>query len=263
MAGSDFLRLLSNLGTKTAECVKHGTFESVGYNVPGATETRFTDCPVCEQERIEQETKAMVLQVQKDAAKARAEALLGRAAIPPRFLSRSLDNFSTENEGQQRALSSAKRYADNWHENKTNGTSLIMCGAHGTGKTHLAIGIARHVIEAGDSAVFVSVIDMVRAVKETYSRNSERTERQVIADFARPDLLILDEIGRQHGTDTERLIIFDVINARYLQNKPSILITNLTLPELGQALDEATQDRLREGGGRAIQFDWASYRSRV
>ena len=67
---------------------------------------------------------------------------------------------------------------------------------------------------------------MVRAVKETYSRNSERTERQVIADFARPDLLILDEIGRQHGTDTERLIIFDVINARYLQNKPSILITN-------------------------------------
>ena len=154
------------------------------------------------------------------------------------------------------------RYATEWRDNLQAGRSLIMCGNPGTGKTHLAVGIAKHIMDEGGTALFTRVIDMIRTVRETYGRDSTRTERQVIAEYARPDLLILDEVGHQHGSDAERLNLFDVINARYEQCRPTLLITNLSLNGLREYLDDRAQDRLREGVGRVLVFDWQSQRDK-
>lgn len=261
MENSNVFQMLTSAQTQPAVCKTHGDYEAMSFRVPGK-EMQWAGCPKCEKLKVEAETRAMVREVQDQAKIARIEATLGRAAIPTRFRDRSFENYKAENEGQTKALNASKRYAANWDEVTQNGTCLIMAGSPGTGKTHLAIAIAREVMLRNDTAMFVSVIDMMRAVKETYG-NSDKTERQVINEFAQPELLIMDEVGRQHGTDTERMIMFDVINARYLACKPTIIITNLTLPELRPALGEATEDRLREGGGRVILFDWSSYRSQV
>ena len=194
--------------------------------------------------------------------KARIETMLGHAAIPKRFLNRTLENYDTTLEGQQKAHRAAVRYATEWRDNLQAGRSLIMCGNPGTGKTHLAVGIAKHIMDEGGTTLFTRVIDMIRTVRETYGRDSTRTERQVIAEYARPDLLILDEVGHQHGSDAERLTLFDVINARYEQCRPTLLITNLSLSGLREYLDDRAQDRLREGGGRVLVFDWQSQRDK-
>ncbi len=77
-----------------------------------------------------------------------------------------------------------------------------------------------------------------------------------------PDLLILDEVGVQFGSDTEKLILFDVLNERYERRRPTILMTNLTLEEVADFLGDRIIDRLREDGGEFIPFDWESHRGK-
>ena len=102
----------------------------------------------------------------------------------------------------------------------------MFCGGVGAGKTHLAVGIAHRLMEQGRIAVFTSVINAIRRVKDTYRRDSGQSEAQVVAGFIRPDLLILDEVGVQFGSETEKMILFEIINGRYEQLKPTIVISN-------------------------------------
>jgi DNA replication protein DnaC len=258
MAVSNIQNLFPTLDTETRKCPRHGEYQSTLFRALGAE--RWSPCPECHQESIDRENAEMTAQVMADVKRAQMNDLFGRAAIPKRFQNRTLDSYRTEHEGEHRAHRAASRYADEFDQALELGASLIMCGNPGTGKTHLAVGIAKRVMESGRTALFSSVIEMARSVKECYSHNATRTERQVIADYTRPDLLVLDEVGHQHGSDTERMILFDVINARYQECRPVILITNLQLPMLKTYLDERAQDRLREGGGRVIVFDWPSRR---
>lgn len=110
--------------------------------------------------------------------------------------------------------------------------------------------------------MFTSVIRAVRSVKETFGKGVERTEAQVLRDLVEPDLLILDEVGVQFGSDAEKLILFEIINGRYESRRPTIIISNLAIGELEKYLGARAVDRLREGGGKVVVFDWESYRGR-
>ena len=97
-----------------------------------------------------------------------------RAAIPARFADKRLDNFAPHAEGPRRA-ELARRYADGFGaEAAKSGASLVFCGGVGAGKTHLAVGIAHRLMEQGRIAVFTSVINAIRRVKDTYRRDSGR-----------------------------------------------------------------------------------------
>lgn len=185
---------------------------------------------------------------------------LGRAAIPERFADRRLATYVPSCQQAERALSVAMQYADQFDAALARGTCLIFCGDVGTGKTHLAVGIAHAVLEQGRQAVFTSVLRAARSVKETYSKGSGKTEAQAIRDLVEPDLLILDEVGVQFGTDAEKIILFEIINGRYEAARPTIVISNLAVKELEAYLGARSFDRLREGGGRLVVFDWESFR---
>lgn len=75
-----------------------------------------------------------------------------------------------------------------------------------------------------------------------------------------PDLLILDEVGVQFGSDTEKLMLFDILNERYERRHPTILMSNLPRDEVSAYLGERVFDRLREDGGEFISFTWESHR---
>src|SRR5699024_9856096 len=109
----------------------------------------------------------------------------------------------------------------------------------------------------GDTAMFTHVLEYTRAIKQSWA---DRNEPEVIQQFVNPDLLVIDEVGHQYGSDAERLMLFDLINARYMAAKPMILITNRELNGLREYLDERAQDRLCGGGGTELAFDWISQR---
>ncbi|WAL81333.1 ATP-binding protein [Pandoraea sp. XJJ-1] len=248
---------VSDWPTESRTCVEHGEFKST--KTPGG----WTDCPTCNDIRM-REAEAERQRV--EAAERRqqiADKLLGRAAIPPRFADRSLESYVASTPGAKNALAVATAYANAFEAMLADGSSLIFCGGVGTGKTHLAIGIARRVIDREMVAVFTSVLGAVRSVKETYRKGSDISEEQAIDRLIEPDLLILDEVGVQFGSDTEKMIMFEIINGRYEAVKPTILISNLAVKELETFIGERAFDRLREGGGRVVVFDWPSHRKQA
>lgn len=187
--------------------------------------------------------------------------LLKRAAIPLRFSARTFKDYSAAGDGQARALAVAQRYADGFAASLETGRSMMFVGKPGTGKTHLAVAIANKILRKGYSALFASVMQATRRVKECYRPGSQKTETDVIRDFASPDLLILDEVGVQFGSETERMIIFEIINERYENLKPTILISNENEDGLKKYIGERVFDRMLENGGGVLVFDWDSHRS--
>ena len=234
------------------DCERHGQYNSSEFK------WGWSPCPKCHEEKVRTEDEERQRRDEAMRQQARMDSLFRRAAIPPRFSDRRLDTYVATLPGQEKALAVAQAYASEFTAD--SGQSLILCGGVGSGKTHIAVGIAHELIERYYVCVFTSVIGAIRSVKETYSRNSEITEQEAINNLIEPDLLILDEVGVQFGSDAEKLILFEIINGRYENRKSTIVISNLAMTALSEYLGERVVDRLREDGGKMVVFDWPSYR---
>nr|WP_279537101.1 ATP-binding protein [Pseudomonas aeruginosa] len=140
-----------------------------------------------------------------------------------------------------------------------------MLGMPGTGKTHLATAIAGHVVcnSSSVTAAYRTVSAILQFVKGSFDRDSEYTESQAFEALCAPSLLIIDEVGATKATDFELATLFSVIDGRYQNLMPTIVISNLKAEELPGALGERCVDRLRENGGIAVRFDWPSKRSEI
>lgn len=197
-----------NFPEQAETCEKHGAFNA--YMYPNTS--TWSSCPKCSKEEDESRMAAYHAERQREAELQQQRRLVAAAEIPPRFAGRTLDNFVSHTDGATRALSVARAYVEEFEEIRKEGTSLIFCGGVGTGKTHLAIGIANAVLAMKRRVRFVSVMNAVRTIKETYARGSDETEREALNEFIYPDLLVLDEVGVQFGSDTEKMILFEIIN---------------------------------------------------
>jgi DNA replication protein DnaC len=248
--------------TEQAECATHGPFEQrVLQPWAGAPAIR-SRCPSCEADKAAvaaEESKRQASAMRK----IHADALLRQSGIPARFRERTLDGYRCENRGQRTAVGVCRRFAEDFEGQCERGSSLVLVGGAGTGKTHLACAVASAVISSHQAAArFVTVSDMLRSIKETYRRDATANESDVIRSYVDCDLLVLDEIGVQVGSEHEKLLLFEVLNGRYQALKPSILISNLPPDELETFLGTRVMDRFRECGF-VLRFDWESHRGKV
>ena len=84
----------------------------------------------------------------------------------------------------------------------------------------------------------------------------------IVKRFTSAGLLVIDEIGVQSGSPSERAILADVINTRYENLKPTVVIGNLTKEEFLSILGERALDRLKDNG-RTLIFDWENRRGKT
>lgn len=222
----------------------------------------YTLCPRCcivaeERERLKEETTRR-LQVRRR---------LDNSGIPYRFIGETVDSFAPARVSPagmimnaDAAKKTAERYVERFHELMLSGGSLIFCGKPGTGKTHLACGIAQAVIHKGYTAKYTTAYAAIGSIKATWGNESTDTHKQVVMRYVEADLLIMDEIGVQFGTDAEKILIYEIISGRYDRRLPTILISNFDRKELVDFIGERCVDRVEEGGGIVLAFNWDSMR---
>ena len=205
-------------------------------------------------QQLEDERIRVADDIERD--KTRKESLRVNAGVSKRNLYKTFDDYICTNEGQTKAKNDCARYVENFPNDK----SLIMVGGVGTGKTLLASAMIESLVDKHKCKI-VKLIEIVRELKATWSRDSETSEEKIIDWYTKLDLLIIDEVGSQFGSDTEKLFIFEIIDGRYQNMKPTIIISNLDINGVKDAIGERCVDRLREGGGSMIAFNWNSSRA--
>jgi len=189
---------------------------------------------------------------------ARMEKIIGRAGIQPLHRECSFGNYEVETPEQQHAVDAAKQYLQAFGQ--TYG-GFIFSGNPGTGKNHLATAIARNLMKRGKSVMIITVSELFEKFRQTYAKDSAVKETDLMRDVCKLDLLVLDEIGVQKGSEYEINLLTQIIDRRQLQLRPTGMLTNKNYAELVDLLRERIMDR-QTNGGIWVPFSWQSYRVR-
>jgi len=246
-------------------CDKHGVFKTKFSEMMNGKIMVNTICNDCikEFDALVAEKEKQIIK-KRDEVKAKKEEenrieKLRLRGVGKRYLLNSFDNFNADTPSKQNALVKVKELC-RCINNDEAASNLIMVGGVGTGKTHLANAAVIDLTDSGRNCGRVNLIDMVRRLKSTWSKDSEESEEDVLKIYSNCDLLIIDEVGIQFNSDTEKMFVFDVINGRYEEELPTVIISNLDVNGVKEIIGERCIDRLRQDGGKVVAFDWESSR---
>jgi len=172
----------------------------------------------------------------------RAEALFEASRIPRNYERASLDTFVLPRDnpvaasGLGTALLHAKGFARDFPAVTPPG--LLLIGDPGTGKTHLAIGVVKSLIEKGHECIFFDYQNLLDRIRSSYDAASGTSDREAYATALDCDVLLLDDLGAHRVTEWVEDIVTSIITHRCNHRKALIATTNLPDPEItGKIVD--------------------------
>lgn len=252
-------RRVQVLDTRSQNCEKHGEYSSRQEAI-GDWFKEWTPCPKCAEEREEQARQHAEQRRIKE-EKELADARFKRINIPARFRYSCFEDYRADIDQQRRVLQAVRDYTENFPENFKLGRCLVMMGKPGCGKTLLACAMANELTVKRYRVLYTTASALIRTIRNTWRRDSGgSTETDVLADIRQQDLLILDEIGVQFGSEAEMVQLTEALDLRYQDMKPTLVISNCDKAGMVRFLGERAVDRLRENGGQVLVFDWESWR---
>jgi len=203
-------------------------------------------------ERGRQEVRKL-LAARREALERQGQRQLAASGIPTRFQGQGFADDHRPLAEQARA--SGQDFATLLCADDRLGETLLLLGAAGTGKTHLACAILATVIRAGRSGWYTSWSMALRGLRDAGTRRSDCSETDAFAQLSEPDLLVLDEV---RGTDASGQdgVLFEILDARYAQRRATILISELSRASLEAFLGPRLMRRLHEGGLRQVTCTW-------
>lgn len=152
-----------------------------------------------------------------------------------------------------------------WSRNAVaSGATIALVGDRGTGKTQIACELVRTNTQLSLTpwrCLYTRIAEMFGAIREAYGPSATTTERQVIARFVRPRLLILDEAHDRAHSPAEARLLNLILDTRYADEKATVFIANATPDEFREQVGESIFDRISETGG-ILECNWKSFRAK-
>jgi len=170
-----------------------------------------------------------IAEAEERKAKAEIERKFSFSSLGDRFQECTFDRFKGR-EGSEKVVDIARRYAGKF--DRSVGTSLLMWGDPGNGKSHLAAAICHDIKSRGFIPVFQSVPELLGRIRSTFNRQSKESEHEIMNAVLKCDLLVLDDIGAEKISDWVLESMFRIIDGRYRNKKPTLFTTNFTPTEL-------------------------------
>ena len=149
----------------------------------------------------------------------------------------------------EKTYRNCRSYAFGFHGKTEN---LLFSGNTGLGKTFLSACIARTVADQGYSVVYESAGHLFATLeKARFEANDDN--RRAAAKYNECDLLIVDDLGTELPGQFVTAALYALINDRLLENRPTIISTNLSEEELVRRYNPQIASRLR-GSYKRVAF---------
>jgi len=128
---------------------------------------------------------------------------------------------------------------------------LFIYGPAGTGKTHLAVSLLVNDIcnipmsrNFNEVVAFTSMINLLSRIRQTFSKSSFESERDIVEAYQQVENLYLDDIGVEQATDWALTLVYQIIDYRWANEKRTVFTSNFDLPALAEKLDTRISSRI-------------------
>lgn len=195
------------------------------------------------------------------------EMLRTASLLGERYKDTTFDSTDTTVGGDfLKAFERCRKYCEVSAEALQNGYGIYLYGPSGTGKTHLTACICNELLNNLQKCLFTNFFEISKMIRATFNNRNSDAET-VINNVCEIDFLFLDDLGtevlRKNGEDNwMQEQIFDIINKRYNNKKPTIFSSNHSLKELitERGMMQKTVERIMEMSTAIIKVDGSSYR---
>ena len=144
----------------------------------------------------------------------------------------------------KKVVKTCNEFIDNFDESKE---SLLIFGEVGVGKTFLTSCIANELIKRSHSVVYISAVKLFEMLSDT--RSFSRDYETQLSNLSKKhlfdsELLIIDDLGTELTNSYTASHLFNCINERMLTGKPTIISTNLNLPDIQRRYSDRIFSRI-------------------
>jgi DNA replication protein DnaC len=172
-----------------------------------------------------------------------------KATLPQKYQAMTFEAFQVE-DGNREAFELARRFAANpWGQ---GWYWLVLIGANGRGKTHLAAAVTNVLLDRGEPVCFEVVPELLDYLREGYGQSGVGDDFD--KRFARvkdATVLVLDDLGAQSQgrADTPYAVtwaedkLYQLFDYRLVNERPTVVTTNIPLNGLPPRLASRLQDR--------------------
>jgi len=180
----------------------------------------------------------------------REERRLAAARIPERYRHCTLDAYDTSFPGADpslgRALLSARKFVDAYPVD-TAGKGLLFVGTIGVGKTHLAVGVLRRLVqERGVKGLFCDYRELLKSIQNSYNPQVNTTELELLKPVFAAEVLVLDDLGAQKPNEWVWDTVALILNTRYNERQTTIITSNYPDTQAGGGAQTELERAARE-----------------
>ena len=113
---------------------------------------------------------------------------------------------------------------------------LVLSGASGCGKTHIAAATVNRLVERGEPVLFVVVPDLLDHLRAAYQPGADVGYDELFERVRNAPVLVLDDLGTQSPTAWAQEKLFQLINHRFNSRLPTVVTTNLPMEQIDDRL---------------------------